>query len=376
MNGGASDLRWSNYVLERGDALVQFWRQLLAERERRILVIVAKGFDPRMCLGLEMLVREQGGRGQCDVVVIEYDEGVNSPSHEYRDLVRANVQRLEAAVKRCGEIKRYPMSIRSSDGRRIASHAALNLFSNLEPFKGYTDIVLDISAAPRGIYLPLAAKMLHLLDNVAPGEPVLNFHVFVWEDSALDAAIQDEGVEETADYIAGFRGGMDREATAGQPSVWIPLLGENQRTQLERIYDRVSPDEICPVLPSPSRDPRRGDNLVSGYHRLLFDAWRVQPRNFIYCSEQNPFEVYRQVTRVVNAYRESFRPIGEAKFVLSALSSKLLSLGALLTAYDFKSKHFEVAIAHVDCYGYRIHGALGPNAGELFGIWLAGECDR
>jgi hypothetical protein len=168
---------------------------------------------------------------------------------------------------------------------------------------------------------------------------------------------------------------MDREATADQPNVWIPLLGENQRPQLERIYERVTPDEICPVLPSPARNPRRGDNLVAAYHGLLFDAWRVEPRNFIYGSEQNPFEVYRQIARAINLYRESFRPIGEARFVMSALSSKLLSVGALLVAYDFKSKNFEVGIAHVDCQGYRITATAGDPSGELFGLWLAGECE-
>jgi hypothetical protein len=139
---------------------------------------------------------------------------------------------------------------------------------------------------------------------------------------------------------------------------------------------RCDPDPLTAVLPSPSRDPRRGDNLVAGYHNLLFDAWRVEPRNFIYGSERNPFEVYRQITRVVNAYRESFRPIGEARFVLSALSSKLLSVGALLAAYDFKSHQFEVAIAHVDCHGYKIHGNLTEPHGELFGLWLFGEFER
>jgi len=373
MSDPSGSLRWNYYVLEHGPGLEAFWRQHLAEKDRCVLFIVVKGFDERMCRGLQMLLNQQRA-GRCDVAIIEYDEGSNSPSHEYRDMVETNLRTLEALVGGRGELRRYPISVRSADGRRIASQSALQIFNSLADFTGYTDIVLDISSAPRGIYLPLSAKILHLLDSTPEGGPKQNFHLFVWEDSALDASFQDEGVEEAAEYIANFRGSMDREATAGQPNVWIPLLGENQTPQLERIHARVEPDEICPVLPSPSRDPRRGDNLVASYHHLLFDRWQIDPRNFIYGSERNPFEVYRQITRTIKLYRDSFRPLGEAKFVLSALSSKLLSVGALLVAYDFKKCGFEVGIAHVDCQGYRVLPSSGAPSGELFGLWLSGEC--
>jgi hypothetical protein len=373
MNGPSSPLRWNHYVLEHGAGLRTFWQQHLAERERRVLFVIVKGFDLRMCGGLEMLLEQQKA-GHCDVALIEYDEGSNSPSHEYRGMVDANLQKLENLIRGRGNLHRHAIAVRSGDGRRIASQSALNIFNAPEAFAGYDDIVLDISSAPRGIYLPLAAKILHLLDRQPKTELKQNFHLFVWEDSALDVRIQDEGVEEAAEYIANFRGTMDRESTAGQPNVWIPLLGENQTPQLERIHARVSPHEICPVLPSPSRNPRRGDNLVAEYHQLLFDRWQIDPRNFIYGSERNPFEVYRQITRTIDLYRESFRPLGEAKFVLSALSSKLLSVGALLVAYDFKVRGFEVGIAHVDCQGYRIAAPSDPPDGELFGLWLTGEC--
>jgi len=117
---------------------------------------------------------------------------------------------------------------------------------------------------PRAVYIPLIAKILHILDHArtSAGRMHLNLHVFVWEDAALDQNIRDEGIEDTAVYLHPYSGAMDREATAGQPKVWIPLLGEGQRVQLERIHDLVVPDEICPVLPSPSVNPRRGDDLV------------------------------------------------------------------------------------------------------------------
>jgi len=368
--------RWHNYLLERGDNLRAFWEQHLNNRERRLLVILAKGFDPRMCRGLDMLLSLQK-KGTCDVALVEFNEGPTSPSRNYSQLVEENMRKLEGLMNGRGAIRCYPIAMRSDDGRRIASQNALNIFKKRSDLGDYTDIVLDISSAPRGVYLPLTAKILHLLDeSPSCGEqPRVNFHLLVWEDSDLDARIQDDGVEERADYISPFRGAMDREATASQPRIWIPLLGEGQRIQLERIHVHVAPDEICPVLPSPARNPRRGDNLVVEYHDLLFDSWRIEPRNLIYCAEQNPFEAYRQITHAICAYRESFAPLGGAKFVVSALSSKLLSIATLLVAYDFKKLGVEIGVANLDCHGYKFQTEAAATTGELFGLWLTGEWD-
>jgi hypothetical protein len=107
-------------------------------------------------------------------------------------------------------------------------------------------------------------------------------------------------------------------------------------------------------------------------------ALRVEPRNFVYACERNPFEVYRQIRRVVFHYRSALGPLGGCKAVLSALSTKLLSVGALLVAYEFKRENFDIGIAHVECQGYRIEDPLQGNApGEevdLFELWLWGEC--
>jgi hypothetical protein len=106
----------------------------------------------------------------------------------------------------------------------------------------------------------------------------------------------------------------------------------------------------------------------------------VEPRNFLYCSEQNPFEAYRQITRAIRAYRESLSSLGGSKFVISALSSKLLSVGALLVAYDFKSANVDIGLAHVECHGYHMEDATQAQAsvdqGEPVGLWLSGEWDE
>lgn len=378
-NTQADPSRWQNYVLEHGAGLNQFLESHLRARERDVLFVVGKGFDPRMCLGIEALL-SAGGDGKRDVLAIAFEEGESSPSVVYADLVESNWRKLQSLLGGKGTLSERSIKMWSEDRRRVGSRSAANVFSDISDFASFTDVVIDISSMPRNVYLPLIAKVLYLLDEspAVNSQQKPNLHVFVSEDPVLDKSIRDEEVDEAADYIHGFRGGLEMEATAGQPKVWLPLLGEDQRTQLIRIYDLVLPDEICPVLPSPSLNPRRGDDLVLEYRDLLFDLLRVEPRNFIYASERNPFEVYRQVRRTVLHYIEALAPLGGCKTVLSAISSKLMSVGALLVAYELRQQKIEIGIAHVESHGYRIDG--GPSVtiphpqSELFGLWLAGEC--
>lgn len=324
-----------------------------------------------MCVGPETLLRAGGG-GRRDVVALEYHEGSASPSRVHAPLVIENWSRLESVVAGRGQLMTRAVQMYSADGRRIGARSAAALFHSGDDLRDYSDVVVDISAMPRVVYVPLIAKLLYLIDR-EPGSARPNLFVLVAENPGLDARIVDEGVEDVASYIHPFSGSLEREATAGQPKIWIPLLGERQGPQLERIHDLVVPDEICPVLPSPSRNPRRGDDLILEHRYILFDRLRIEPQNFIYAAEWNPFEVYRQIRRTIFQYRDALTPLGGCKFALSALSTKLMSVGAFLVAYELKEGDIDIALAHVESQGY-VMGTATPLQNELFGVWLAGEC--
>lgn len=261
----------------------------------------------------------------------------------------------------------------SPEKRRISSQSARDLFSSAARFDAYTDIVVDISAMPRSVYFPLLARILYLADDERhTRKRPLNIHVVVAEDPALDTAIQEEGIDREADFIASFGGGFDEEATQ-TPKVWLPMLGENRVTQFDRIRDRIKPDEVCPILPSPSRNPRRADDIVIEYQQLLFDELLLDPREFLYASEQNPFEVYRQIRNAIRHYSDVFKLLGGCRVALSVLSSKLMSLGALLVAYELKQGGYNIGVAHIECQGYTLTAC--ESTAEIFGLWLTGECD-
>lgn len=376
------DFRWDPYFLAKGSEFEAFWEEHFRREHRNILYVLGRGFDPRMCIGLGIIMR-LGGEGKRDCLIVKFDEGPDSPSTRYKTMVDRNLQRVESLVDGRGERyeKLVPMWSGVGPGRhRIGSRSAAQVFSTISDLRSYDDVIIDVSAIPRDIYLPLIGKAIYLIDKATSRgiNSLPNLHVVVCENVSLDQKINDSGIDDRADYVHGFGASIELEAMVGVPKVWVPILGERQDVQLERIYTLVSPDEICPVLPSPSVNPRRGDELLIHYLELL-DRWRVEPRNMIYASEQNPFEAYRQIGTAAYHYNVALRSLGGCKIVLSALSSKLLSIAALLVAYELKSKDLNIGIAHVEPQGYELGFTEleDPDklmAGhEMFSLWLSGE---
>ena len=373
----SEELRWEYYHIHRNSFFKEFWEGHLAEKKRDVLFILGLGFDPRMCSGLHALL-DAGGEGGRECLLVEYDEGSSSPSREHMDLVTENSRLVSELVRDRGTMKISPLRMWSSDNRRIGARAASNLLKDRSELEKYSDIIVDISAMPRGIYFSIIAKALFLLDSIDGrngDRPPVNLHVVVAEDVRLDSQIHEEGVDENAGYLHGFSSDLELEASANIPKVWIPVLGEGKETQLTRIYDHIRPDEICPIIPSPSVDPRRGDSLILEYMELLFDKFRVEPRNILYATEKNPFEVYRQIYRTSLHYNDALEAVDGCRVIVSAVSSKLLSIGALLAAYELKHGGYRIGISNVESHGYRM--ASNNYAGsqeELFSLWLAGEC--
>jgi hypothetical protein len=372
--------RWSDYFIKHGAQFEEFWKELLGLKNRHVVFILGHGFDPRMCQAIRVIMGT-GGDGLRDCIALTYDEGSDSPSYKYKKLIKDNWDTLTDLINetRRGNISTRNIKTWSPDKRRITSLSAARTFNSLDELSRYSDIMIDISAMPRTIYFPLIHKILILIDTMkASGKDVItpNLHVVVSEDYMLDSRIHEEEIEDTANYLHGF-GAIDLEANEGMPKVWIPILGEGKEIQLIKIQDFVKPGEVCPLLPFPSQNPRRGDDLLREYRRFLFDTISIEPRNIIYADEQNPFQVYRQIKKTIDHYNQSLAILGGCKIIISALSSKLLSIGALLSAYEAKGESILVGIANVESNGYRIdeEESLQDNrSAELFELWLAGDC--
>lgn len=367
-------MRWNPYVLN-GDPhdFDTFWSSHLAAGGRKLLFVVGRGFDfradaaPSRIAGL--------GSAERHAWILRYQNG--QPDSGPR------VERVEANAARFAQIfgaatTTIDVRLSGTGSSNVTSRNAKSAVSRPSELAEYTDVVVDISAMPRTVALTTIAQLIALLDELALKRRSINLHVVVAESAKVDRSHSAGSLNDTVTSLVGFSGRLTSESTANVPRVWFPVLGEGQQERLEKIRTEIDPDEICPVIPFPSRDPRRGDSLIEEYRQLLFDDYRVEPANIIYASEYNPFEAYRQLFGAVDRYRDALRELGGCKVYVSPLSSKLLSIGALLACYDHRSQAggpdpVNVGIPYVESatYGDPVDPAASPLT--LYSLWLRGE---
>jgi hypothetical protein len=359
---------WDPGLLIDSDEFDEFSSEKL---KGNILFIAGIGIDPRTCIGCEKII--ENSRGSVEAILLEYDEGETSPSLEHSGISDKHEQRFldlldeENTEKRM--IQRYKGTGHSK--RRIESRDAMNKFSESD-FTSYDKVIFDISAMPKSILFPILGKAISIFKDNPETSPEM--YTIVTEDPSLDKKIDDKGPEESAAYIPGYGASLQEEATKAEPCIWIPVLGEQASQILRRAYETIEPDEVLPVFPSPSVNPRRSDDLINEYHDLLFDEWIVDPNNYIYASESNPFDLYRQILDNALQYKEALQPVGECKFAVTATSSKLLSIGAMISVLDLKWNGFSTGLAQVPVEGYGLPDNMEKEDDpDIYCVGLAGS---
>jgi hypothetical protein len=370
--------RWDPYVMIKNPEFEAFWTSHLKDK-KKILFILGKGFDCRMNLAIEKIAALKSD-SLIDCLLIEFEEGKNSSSHKYKEDVDKNLAELKKIIPTVSSkaIKLWDGSGRKK--RRIGSRqASENIICDFNDLKEYSEIIVDISSLPRGIYFSLIGKILYLLDTHDKKQE-RNFFIIVAENAAIDFEIKESGIDDDLDYLKGFGGRLD--LSEDTPIIWLPILGEDKKSHIEKAFNFIDPDELCPILPFPAKNPRRGDKMIIDYHQLLFEEMRVEPQNIMYVSEQNPFDVYRKLCSTIIHYKQSMQTLGDCRAALTSFSSKLLSIGTLLTAYELNhptddSEKIGVGVVNVDSSGYEIEDINSlnnlKNESELFVIWLSGD---
>jgi len=365
--------------MKSGNSFHKFWKQYQQDGDRDILFIMGLGFDPRTTLGIESVFSMKTGRKR-DTILLRYYKTQEDAGEPPLPKVKEHLDKLNTFLKKNG----FPPAVekgifmRSDDDKSIASVNATFVIPDFSVFENYSDIIIDISAMPRGIFMPLINKCLDLVDLYnAENSAKKNLHVVVTENSVLDGMIQDRGTDDSAGYIHGFRI-KDIANTTAQKQVWIPILGENQTAQFEKIKLELNPVEVCPVLPFPCENLRRGDNLIIEYQDQLLNDINFETKNIVFADESNPFQVYRLLNLTIQRYRESFELLTGCKIIISALSSKLLTMGALMAVYEKKRDGCNIGIMHVESLknelteDYEEQKIEVAKHNNLFEIWLAG----
>lgn len=357
-----------------------FCSDYLRTQTPRMLFVGAVGFDPRTCTGCKTLIEERGGQN-IDAILVEINEGRTSPSLQHDDLIERNRDRFANLLEDADSMVEETIEMWRGKGlsrRRANPRTAQKILPSQSELSKYDAIIFDISAMPKSIMFTILGKAITIcMQDSVEDEEQPELYALVCEDPTLDVEIKPRGPEDSATYIPGYGISLEQEATIQDPTIWIPVLGEKRGKPLRVAHDTIEPREVSPVLPSPSQDPRRADNLLNEYHELLFDEWDVEPTNFIYASESNPFDLYRQILRVGSHYRDALGPVGGCKFAVTVTSSKLLSIGAMLGVLDLKWHDFSTGLAQVRYVGYRMNAnqqtPLQDESGNLYCVGLSGE---
>ncbi|QNB06071.1 hypothetical protein G5S34_04290 [Herbaspirillum frisingense] len=382
---------WDHYVFRRGDGVHELWDDLLKDRPVKLLYIAGRGFDVRAQSVMREFVAGQQGAERKTVSAkllllgfqgYELDDDIEM-------LTQENAAALEAVFAPLGETATVTVG-RVEDEEEASASDALRqrVKAVLDEIDGKTDIALDVSSLPRATYLALLTNILQrLVPNKVSKEggdhPLyaggVNFQVLVAEDAKLDGQIRAEDPSNDLVNIPGFFATWQLESVQDWPLVWFPVLGEGRVNQLQKIAASIPTEaEVCPVVPHPSKDPRRADRLLVEYREPLFDSRRTPTSNILYAQESQPFEAYRQLLGAMKRYQNSMAILGGCRLVMTPLGSKLITLGMGLACFEMRpadwNAKFGVAIPHAEPRRYIASvEALRQSKPEVSLLLLTGE---
>lgn len=376
---------WERYVLRKGDGVEPLWEKLFSSKPRRILYIAGIGFDVRAIRGPQLLlsVTDRLGIARSNINAWLVAFGDYALPDDLVNLTASNETDLHR-IFGGANIETKKIQSRDADGILRTSYFTDALLDTAV-LNDFTDIILDVSSLPRVVYLTLLVGLLgRLVREKANGPASLgvktNFHVLVAEDPLLDSMILSEEIDSEVKTIKGFSGGLGTEHGRGLPVVWFPMLGQGRDDQLHKVRTLLQEDlDICPVVPHPTRDPRRGDDILIEYRERLFNEYGVEPANIVYVDEGNPFEAYRQLHSVMTMFSESLDELGGCRLLVTPLSSKLITVGAGLACFELHDSRAEskrligIPYAEPRRYSLKTGGVMQADNAVLTTLLLTGE---
>jgi hypothetical protein len=337
---------WANCIANFDADVAEFASEYFADTSRRVLLVAAAGFDPRSRGVSRMLAGVLGDRLSA-YYIREERPGAT-------DELVARAEANEAALKGIVPNSRvFTLAVFADDGAPVGGARLVSeLQANPIP-ADVTDVILDMSALSIGIGFP-AAKLL-LEDCEA--DPKRAFHLMIVSNPELDDRIANVPSNRVSP-VKGFAPDIGLSALE-VAQVWIPQLARGRGSTLTQIGAASGTwYKICPVLPFPSRNPRRADDLLSEYQTELVDEWEIDPRDIVYASERNPLDCYRTLSTLKQRFDRTMEGTYVPRMVLSPIGSKVLAAGALMAAIEHG-----MSVQYIETESYAFGGAE-PAAGD------------
>lgn len=352
--------RWLRGVHHRGAEAESFVTDFFSQSHRRTVVIAGAGFDPRATT----LSRHLGDNGRANCRLILIREHRPQPPKALLARAQRNISALQQQFVSSSVVD---VDILANDGAVIGGRKVVQALQKVLS-DDTTDVIIDMSALSVGVGFP-ATKLL--LELATQRDPVPNVHIFAVDAPRTDTAIHPI-YSDRASPVHGFHNGLRLDAASRAARLWLPQLAEGKTVAMRLIHNHVVPDEVCPILPFPTSDPRLPDRLVEHFANELTSEWQVDLRNLIYAAERNPVDLYRAILRIADARRRVFEAVGGSMVVISPLGSKAISVGALMAAIER-----DFPLVYVETVSYTVNEseleAAASGDSELVHVWLAGE---
>lgn len=353
--------RYSECIMHRGDDVPRFFADYFAGR--RVLLIGGAGFDPRACITAEALL-EAGAELKIHLV----REQRPGPSQALAVAAESNLARF-GDLDPSFDVTQ--IDIFDTDGAIVGGRRAALAVTRID-FQDYSDVVVDLSALSIGTSFPIARL---LVERHAAGTQPSNLHVAVAHQPSIDSRILRTAGDRPG-WVHGFSGLLGLDHDPSPAKLWMPQLAFKAKQEVGRIYDFVKPDDTCPVLPFPARDPQLADRLALEYREELLDVWDVDIRNIVYADEDDPLDVYRTILRIDDLRQPVFVSNGGSVTIVSPTGSKVTALGALMACVER-----DLPVAYLEAETYELLSPEDAGAEQsppdetptLVHLWLEGD---
>lgn len=331
------------------------------------LLILGKGFDPRACIILEKL---KPVMSELSVWLIDYNDRAKK---DYSSNESRSEYNYKHFLHICAGIVNQELQVplyggNENERKLVISESVRNVFAP-EKLQNYKHILIDVSAMPRGVSFSIIKRIL----DIKSAEQYI--YILVCENSECDDKIKPVLGEESAEYLPGFNTfSMSLESDNDENIIWLPILGMNEETAFRIIDNYLKPVEICPVVPFPSKDIRRGENILRCYGQPIFRENNVEKRNIIYVPENHPVLVYHKLYDTVMYYEKALNISGKSgqtmKYAFSSQSSKLIDIGVLLAIINLNEESIKAGIVIVENQGYRLKEDYNKDNEKLYCLCL------
>lgn len=351
---------WDDCLLLEGeDSIKEYFNNF-----ENSLLIIGKGFDPRQC---RLLKKTKDVFRNITVCLVNYDETSTVPN-DMRNMIRSekNYKDLQDLCTDLKYIELETPMYRGDWGKKllVISESVRTSFKP-DILREYLNIIIDISAMPRGVSFSIIKRMV---DSKKKNQKI---YIAVCENSQYDNKIKPVIVNDSAEFLPGFNTFSISMEQNNDETIWFPILGF-QEEAINTVEDYLKPIEICPVVPFPSKDVRRGEDILRASGNLLFQEYAVERRNIIYVPESEPLLVYQKLFDTVMYYEQAFKGNTNMtyRYAFSAQSSKLIDLGLLLALMDLGKKEIKAGIVVTENRGYVVDEDYNEENESLYCLCL------